>query len=54
MIMDDETPKIFEFVEFHVRKLERSNCLPDRGHRRVNEQFGYFYGSKVSCGPKHG
>jgi hypothetical protein len=38
--MDDETPKIFKFVKFQVRKLKRSNRLPDRGHRRVIEQSG--------------
>ena len=54
MIVDDETPKFFEFVSFQVRKLKRSNCLPDRGHRRVIEQSRYSFGSKVSPGPKPG
>ena len=46
MIVDDETPKSFDFVQFQVGKLKRSNCLPDRGHRRLIEQSRYSFGSK--------
>ena len=54
MIVDDETPKSFDFVQFQVRKLKASNCLSDRGHGRVIEQSRNSFDSKISPRSKPG